>query len=51
METTLPVYQLAGCAFMLEREQSLAAPRGGICADAMGLGSRAADVLRSMLNC
>ncbi|KAI9666784.1 MAG: hypothetical protein M1831_001560 [Alyxoria varia] len=38
METTLPVYQLAGCAFMLEREQSPEPLCGGICADAMGLG-------------
>lgn len=38
MKTSLYHYQLLGAAFMRDRENGTAKPRGGICADEMGYG-------------
>ena len=38
MKTTLKHYQILGTAFMRRRETGSDRPRGGIMADAMGLG-------------
>lgn len=38
MKSSLYHYQLLGAAFMRDRENGIAKPRGGICADEMGFG-------------